>query len=73
MSEREGRGKPERPISAEAVGTLVWLLDSSLDRRRYAVVNRLRAVRDSDEFGSLPEALREKVRKLIAESEQEWS
>jgi hypothetical protein len=36
-------------------------------------VNRLRAVRDSDEFGSLPEALREKVRKLIAESEQEWS
>jgi hypothetical protein len=73
MSEREGRGKPERPISAEAVGTLVWLLDSSLDRRRYAVVNRLRAVRDSDEFGSLPEALRERVRKLIAESEQEWS
>jgi hypothetical protein len=73
MSEREGRGKPERPISAESVGTLVWLLDSSLDRRRYAVVNRLRAVRDSDEFGSLPEALREKVRKLIAESEQEWS
>jgi hypothetical protein len=69
MSEREGRGKPDRSISTEAVGTLVWLLDSSLDRRRYAVLNRLRAVRDSEEFGTLPDALREKVQKIIAESE----
>jgi hypothetical protein len=69
VSEHEGRGRPSRPISAEAVGTLVWLLDSSsVDRRRYAILNRLRAVRDSDQFESLPDALRDKVRQIIADA-----
>jgi len=61
----------ERPISAEAVGTLVAFLDTAgLDRRRYWVVNRLRVLRDSDEFGSLPEDLRERIREIVASTEQ---
>ena len=63
---------PERRISAEeAVETLVWLLDTEgLDRRRYRIVSRLRSVRDGDEFASLPEDLRERVRQIVAESER---
>ena len=61
---------PERRFSAEAVETLVWLLETpALDRRRYRIVNRLRSVRDSDEFATLPEDLRERVRQIVAESE----
>jgi len=59
---------PERRISAEAVETLVWLAESKgVDRRRYTIVNRLRAVRDSDHFGTLPEDLRARVREIVAE------
>lgn len=55
------------PSPAEAVETLVWLLDAdSVDRRRYAIVNRLRTVRDSDQFETLPEALRQRVREILA-------
>ena len=62
---------PERRTSAEAVETLVWLLDTNgVDRRRYRIVNRLRSVRDSDEFATLPEDLRERVRQIVAESER---
>jgi hypothetical protein len=69
--EGEGGGTPGRPLSTEAIGTLVWLLDSSgIDRRRYGVLNRLRAVRDSDQFESLPDALREKVRQIIADADR---
>jgi hypothetical protein len=69
--EREGTGMPEKPLSTEAIGTLVWLLDSSgIDRSRYRVLNRLRAVRDSDQFESLPDALREKVRQIIADADR---
>jgi len=61
---------PPRATSAEAVGTLVWLLDSqNVDRRRYGILNRLRAVRDSDEFETLPEALRKRVREILADIE----
>jgi hypothetical protein len=59
-----------RAASAEAVGTLLWLLDSqSVDRRRYGILNRLRAVRDSDEFETLPDALRQRVREILADNE----
>lgn len=70
MSDRERRGQADRSsVSAEAVETLVWLLDrGGLDRRRYHVVNRLRSVRDSDQFASLPEGLRERVREIVAEN-----
>jgi hypothetical protein len=62
---------PERRTSAEAVETLVWLLGTDgVDRRRYRIVNRLRSVRDSDEFATLPEDLRERVRQIVAESER---
>ena len=58
-----------RTISAEAVETLVWLAESkSVDRRRYTIVNRLRAVRDSDHFATLPEDLRARVREIVAEA-----
>lgn len=60
----------QRRISAEAVETLVWLLETpGVDRRRYRMVNRLRTVRDSEEFPTLPEDLRERVRQIVAESE----
>jgi hypothetical protein len=60
----------QRRISAEAVETLVWLLETpGVDRRRYRIVNRLRTVRDSEEFATLPEDLRERVRQIVAESE----
>jgi hypothetical protein len=61
---------PERTTSAEAAETLVWLLDTGVDHRRYRIVNRLRSVRDSDEFASLPEDLRERVHQIVAESER---
>lgn len=69
VNERERSGG-DRPISTETVGTLIWLLDTgNLDRRRYSVLNRLRAVRDSAQFETLPEALRQKVREIIADAE----
>jgi hypothetical protein len=62
---------PEPGISAEAVQTLVWLAGSaSVDRRRHRIVNRLRSVRDSEHFAALPEALRERVREIVADSER---
>jgi hypothetical protein len=64
------RDNPRRSNSAEAVGTLLWLLDSqSVDRRRYGILNRLRAVRDSEEFEALPDALRQRVRDILADTE----
>lgn len=64
-----GGRTPERGISAEAVETLVWLAESKgVDRRRYSIVNRLRAVRDSDHFATLPEDLRARVREIVAEA-----
>jgi hypothetical protein len=69
VSEPESSGK-DRPISTEAVGTLIWLLDGrSLDRRRYSVLNRLRRVSDSSQFEMLPDALRQQVRQIIADAE----
>jgi hypothetical protein len=68
VGEREK--KRESTISAEAAGTLVWLLDTeAVDRRRYSIVNRLRRLRDSDEFGTLPETLRARVREIIDEAD----
>jgi len=61
---------PKREFPTEAVQTLVWLAESDgIDRRRYRVVNRLRSVRDSDEFATLPEDLRERVREIVADAE----
>jgi hypothetical protein len=64
-----GRDKtPDAPLSTEAVETLIWLASSSaVDRRAYTIMNRLRGVRDSDEFASLPEDLRQRVREVLAD------
>jgi hypothetical protein len=68
VSEREKSGR-DRPISTETVETLIWLLDTgNLDRRRYSVLNRLRALHDTPEFETLPEALRRKVGEIIADA-----
>jgi hypothetical protein len=62
---------PTRGFSAEAVETLVWLAQSAaIDRRRYRIVNRLRSLSDSDEFATLPEDLRERVREIVADPER---
>jgi hypothetical protein len=61
---------PNPEITTEAVETLLWLAASEgVDRGRYRIVNRLRAVRDSERFEALPEALRERVREVVADSE----
>jgi hypothetical protein len=66
-----GEKRGEGSISAEAAGTLVWLLDNQgVDRRRYAIVNRLRRLRDSEEFATLPESLRQQVREIIDETDR---
>jgi hypothetical protein len=61
---------PDRTLSAHAIETLVWLLDRGVDHRRYRMVSRLRSVRDSDEFATLPEDLRRRVSQIVAESER---
>lgn len=66
VSDGERSVRSEPATSTEKVGTLIWLLDAnSLDRRRYSVLNRLRSVRDSDQFEALPDALRQKVREIL--------
>jgi hypothetical protein len=70
MDDRGKGGSSERPISAGAVGALVAFLDtSSFDRRRFRAVNRLRALRDSEEFETLPEDLRQRVREIVADTD----
>jgi hypothetical protein len=62
----EGAG---RPFLAEGVGMVIALLDKgAFDHRRYTIVNRLRRLHDSDDFASLPEDLRERIREIIADS-----
>jgi hypothetical protein len=71
LSDPERSGRQDKPMSAEVVGTLIWLLDThNLDRRRFSVVNRLRAVRESDQFEELPDVLRQKVRELLDDAER---
>ena len=65
------QGSANRPTSVEAVGALVAFLDTTgLDQRRYRILSRLRALRDSDEFASLPEDLRDRVREIVADTER---
>ena len=69
MSEQEPEEQPFRPFLAEGVGMLISLLDEgTLEDRRYKVVNRLRRLRDSNEFALLPEDLRERVREITSDS-----
>lgn len=70
VNEKGRRPNEERAISTEAVGALVAFLDSTgLDRRRYSVASRLRRIHDSDQFATLPEDLRERIREILADGE----
>lgn len=71
MSDREERKTSGQPTAAEGASTLVWFLESgAVDRRQYTIVNRLRRLRDSDEFVTLPDDLRAKIREIIADAER---
>jgi hypothetical protein len=69
VSEDE-QGEPrDRLFFAEGVGMLIALLDAgALGRPR--VVNRLRQLQHTDDFESLPEDLRERIREIIAGAER---
>ncbi|HET8555855.1 MAG TPA: hypothetical protein VFL58_00950 [Gaiellaceae bacterium] len=57
-----------RPFLAEGIGLLLSLLDEGhLEHRRYAIVNRLRRLHDSEDFASLPEDLRERIREITGD------
>jgi len=71
VSEHEQAETPARLMFAEGVGMLIALLDTgALDRRRYTVVNRLRQLQHTDDFASLPEDLRERIREITADAER---
>lgn len=69
VNEREHETHAPRPFLTEGLGMVIALLDAGdLEHRRYAIVSRLRRLHDSDEFASLPEDLRERIREIIADS-----
>ena len=60
-----------RPVSPEAAGSLIAFLETgALQSRRHPVIARLRKLRDGDEFESLPEDLRQKIREVVEASER---
>lgn len=71
VSGREQDEPPVRLMFAEGVGMLIALLDAgTLDRRRYMVVQRLRELQRTEDFASLPEDLRERIREIVADEER---
>jgi hypothetical protein len=71
VSDGEKKRASDRPTSPESAATLVWFLETgAFDRRRYRIVNRLRALHDSDEFATLPEDLRQRIREIVADAER---
>jgi hypothetical protein len=69
VSDHEQGETPDRLFFAEGVGLLIALLDAgTLGRPR--VVNRLRQLQQTDDFASLPEDLRERIREIVAEEER---
>ena len=69
MNDHEQGETPDRLFFAEGVGMLIALLDAgTLGRPR--VVNRLRHLQHTNDFASLPEDLRERIREIIADEER---
>jgi len=67
----ESDARANGPTAAEGAATLVWFLEmGAVDSRRYTIVNRLRRLRDGDEFATLPEDLRARIREIIADAER---
>jgi hypothetical protein len=53
-------------VSPEAAGTLIRFLETgALRSRRHAAMSRLRSLRDSEEFPSLPDDLQQKIREVV--------
>jgi hypothetical protein len=69
VSEHEQGEAPDRLFFAEGVGMLIALLDAgALGRPR--VLNRLRQLQHTEDFESLPEDLRERIRQIITDAER---
>jgi hypothetical protein len=61
----------DKPLYPAAVGALVASFDTgAFVSRRHVVIGRLRQIRDSDQFDSLPDDLQQRVREIVAESER---
>jgi len=69
VNDHEQGETPDRLFFAEGVGMLIALLDAgTLGSPR--VVNRLRHLQHTNDFASLPEDLRERIREIIADEER---
>ena len=63
----EERRDEDAAVSAEAAGALVSILEAGiLDVHQSRAMERLLGLHDSDEFASLPDDLRERIRKLVS-------
>lgn len=61
----------DKQLYPAAVGALIASFDTgAFISRRHVVLTRLREIRDSDQFGSLPDDLQQRVREIVAESER---
>jgi len=59
-------------VSAEAAGSLIAFLETgALRSRRRVVISRLRSLRDSEEFPSLPDDLQQKIRDVVDAERQQ--
>jgi hypothetical protein len=59
-------------VSAEAAGSLIAFLETgALRSRRHVAVSRLRSLRESEEFPSLPDDLQQKIRNVIDAERQQ--
>jgi hypothetical protein len=68
VSDHQQGETPDRLFFAEGVGMLIALLDAGI-LGRPRVVNRLRHLQHTDDFASLPEDLRERIREIISDAE----
>jgi hypothetical protein len=61
-----------RHVSAEAAGSLIAFLETGAIRsRRHVVMSRLRSLRDSEEFPSLPDDLQQRIRDVVDAERQQ--
>lgn len=62
----------DRPMYPAAVGALIASYETgAFVSRRHVVLGRLRQIRDSSQFESLPDDLQQRVREIVAESERQ--
>lgn len=57
-------------VSPEAAGALIRFLETgALRSRRHTAIWRLRVLRDSEAFPTLPQDLQQRIREIVAETE----